>query len=97
MQFAMQRSGQSRDQELFENRYDERAGTLTFTDAEATAWDSIVGRYTAVFAKGERDGILRPNSLLPAAESGGNALLSRDAARQMAAFVTWTAWLSVTK
>ena len=46
---------------------------------------------------GERDGVLRPKSLLPAREGGSETGLSREAARQMAAFVTWTAWLSVAK
>lgn len=84
-------------QELFTNRYDEQTGRLVFTGAQAKAWDSIVDNYANVFAKGERDGILRPQSLLPAGEGGSEARLSTEAAKQMAAFVTWTAWLSVAK
>ncbi|MGH9632458.1 MAG: nitric-oxide reductase large subunit, partial [Bryobacteraceae bacterium] len=84
-------------EELRQNRYQESTGQLVFTASQANAWDMIVQRYDQVFSSGERGGILLPNSLLPPGEGGGEAILSREAARQMAAFVTWTAWLSVAK
>src|SRR4051795_12793198 len=56
--------------ELFTNRYDESRGRLVFTDTQARAWVNIVDRYAKVFAAGERDGALRPNSLLPFGEGG---------------------------
>jgi nitric oxide reductase subunit B len=81
--------------ELKENRY--RDGTLRFTANQAVAWNAIVDRYTATFAAGEPDRALPKGALLPAAEGGGNPVQDRQAAKQLAAFVTWTAWLSVAK
>jgi nitric oxide reductase subunit B len=83
--------------ELKTNRYDSASGTLTFTPAQARGWDSVAARYTEVFANGRPERSLQPNSLLPPGEGGTDVKLSADAARQMAAFATWTAWLSVTK
>lgn len=83
--------------ELKQNRYDEAAGTLKFTRDQAKGWDSVAAQYTQVFANGRRERSLEPRSLLPPGEGGSDAKLSAQAARQMAAFVTWTAWLSVTK
>ena len=84
-------------EELFANRYDESRDQLIFTPGQTQAWKNIVDRYIAVFAEGERDGALQPGSLLPAGEGGHELGAAREAARQMAAFVTWTAWLSVAK
>src|SRR5690349_19789583 len=83
--------------ELRKNRYEETSGRLTFTDGQAKAWDSIVARYTSVFTYGQPERSLQANSLLPPGEGGNDKKLSGEAARQMAAFVTWTAWLSVAK
>jgi nitric oxide reductase subunit B len=83
--------------ELKRNRYDVTSGILTFTSAQARGWDSVAARYTEVFAAGRPERSLQPNSLLPPGEGGSDARLSAEAARQMAAFATWTAWLSVTK
>jgi nitric oxide reductase subunit B len=83
--------------ELRKNRYNETSGTLTFTDGQTKAWDSIVARYTSVFTNGQPERSLQANSLLPPGEGGNDKKLSGEAARQMAAFVTWTAWLSVAK
>jgi nitric oxide reductase subunit B len=83
--------------ELKQNRFDTNSGILTFTPAQARGWDSVAARYTEVFAVGRPERSLQPNSLLPPGEGGTDARLSAGAARQMAAFATWTAWLSVTK
>jgi nitric oxide reductase subunit B len=81
--------------ELKENRY--RDGTLRFTANQSAAWNAIVDRYTATFAAGEPDRALPKGALLPVAEGGGNPVQDRQAAKQLAAFVTWTAWLSAAK
>ena len=82
-------------EELKENRY--RDGVLRFTANQAAAWESIVARYTRVFAEGQPDRALPKGALLPAAEGGGVAANDAQASRKLAAFVTWTAWLSVAK
>ncbi len=79
--------------ELKENRY--RDGTLTFTWNQTAAWGSIVDRYAATFIQGQPDRALPKGALLPAGEGGGNPMRDRQAAKELAAFVTWTAWLSV--
>lgn len=78
--------------EMKENRY--RDETLTFTAHQAAAWNTIAGRYAATFAGGQPDRALPKGALLPAAEGGGDPAHDREAARELAAFVTWTAWLS---
>ena len=82
--------------ELKENRYRDRDGVLTFTANQAAAWGSIVDRYTTTFAQGQPDRSLPKGALLPAGEGGGDPARDRQAAKELAAFVTWTAWLSVT-
>lgn len=83
--------------ELKENRYDSRTGVLTFTSDQAHAWRDIVARYERTFRSGEPARALPEGSLLPAAEGGDNAVRHGEAARQFAAFVTWTAWLSAAR
>src|SRR5829696_1319860 len=83
--------------ELKQNRYDDRIRTLTFTAGQTKAWGEIVRQYTEVFSKGRPERSLQPNSLLPPGEGGDDKKLSAEAARQMASFATWTAWLSVAK
>jgi nitric oxide reductase subunit B len=82
--------------ELKQNRYEESDGTLRFTGAQAAGWRSIVDRYTRTFAEGRPAQALPRGALLPPNEGGGDERLDREAARQLAAFTTWTAWLSVT-
>jgi nitric oxide reductase subunit B len=81
--------------ELKENRYRASDGVLTFTWNQTAAWESIVDRYAATFIEGQPDRALPKGALLPASEGGGDPVRDRQAARQLAAFVTWTAWLSV--
>jgi nitric oxide reductase subunit B len=83
--------------ELKINRYDASTGALRFTLEEARAWKDIVNHYDASFNKGDLARSLEPRSLLPAAEGGNDPRLRREAARQLSAFFTWTAWLGVTK
>ncbi len=83
--------------ELKTNRYDAATGTLQFSAGQTAGWDSIVDRYFATFASGQPERALAKGSLLPASEGGGNAVLDREAAHKLAAFVTWTSWLSVAK
>jgi nitric oxide reductase subunit B len=82
-------------QELRENRYAD--GTLRFTAAQVAAWRVIVDRYRRVFLEGEASRALPPGALLPAREGGGDPALDLQAAKELAAFATWTAWLSVAK
>src|SRR5215471_1452203 len=82
-------------QELHQNRYS--AGTLTFTAGQSAGWNSIVERYRRLFAEGELERALPKGALLPASEGGGDPAQELAATKQLAAFVTWTAWLSVAK
>src|SRR5690349_22339025 len=76
--------------ELKTNRYNESTGILTFTQAQAAGFESIVDRYASVFAQGQPERSLGANTLLPPNEGGRDVKLSLDAARQLSAFVTWT-------
>lgn len=81
--------------ELKANRYDAASGNLRFTAGQTAGWDSIVERYAATFSAGQPERSLEKDALLPATEGGGEAVLRHEAARKLAAFVTWTSWLSV--
>jgi len=82
-------------QELKMNRY--AGGTLAFTAGQVAGWNVIVNRYYELVLKGQLERALQKGALLPVAEGGGDPARDREAARQLAAFVTWTAWLSVAK
>jgi nitric oxide reductase subunit B len=82
-------------QELKVNRYS--AGTLVFTAGQVAGWNTIVDHYYKLVAEGQLERALPKGALLPVAEGGGDPALDRQAARQLGAFVTWTAWLSVAK
>jgi nitric oxide reductase subunit B len=82
-------------QELKENRYAE--GTLRFTAGQTAGWNAIVKRYGELFAEGQLARALPKGALLPASEGGGDPVLQRAASRKLAAFITWTSWLSVAK
>jgi nitric oxide reductase subunit B len=56
-----------------------------------------VERYRKLFAEGQLERALPKGALLPATEGGGDPAQELAASRQLAAFVTWTAWLSVAK
>jgi nitric oxide reductase subunit B len=83
--------------ELKQNRYNEAAGTLEFTSGQTAGWNAIVTHYDEKFAKGSDDESLPKGALLPVSEGGGDRKLEHEAARQLAAFVTWTSWLSSAK
>jgi nitric oxide reductase subunit B len=82
-------------QELRVNRYS--AGELKFTAAEEAGWNEIVAHYHRIFAEGDPDRALPEGALLPASEGGSDPARQLHASKQLAAFVTWTAWLSVSK
>ena len=82
-------------QELKVNRY--AAGTLPFTAGQVAGWNVIVDRYYKLIVEGQLERALPKGALLPVAEGGGDPVRDRAAARDLAAFVTWTAWLSVAK
>ncbi len=81
--------------ELRVNRYAD--GTLRFTAGQVAGWNAIVERYRKLFAEGQLERALPKGALLPVAEGGGDPARELAATKQLAAFVTWTAWLSVAK
>lgn len=83
--------------ELKTNRYDDSTGALQFTAGQARGWDAIVAHYVRKFGEGAPDESLEKGALLPASEGGENPAQLELAAKQLAAFVTWTTWLSVAK
>lgn len=78
--------------ELKQNRYHD--GVLPFTAAETAGWNAIVGHYRKLFSAGDPGRALQPGALLPPSEGGDNPATSEQAVRKLAAFVTWTSWLS---
>jgi nitric oxide reductase subunit B len=80
-------------QEMKINRY--RDGTVKFTPGQTAGWHAIVSKYETAFVHGAPDRALAAGSLLPPSEGGADKKLTREAARQLASFATWTAWLSV--
>jgi nitric oxide reductase subunit B len=83
--------------ELKENRYDAASGRLTFTKGETAGWSAVVDYYRRTFAEGNAEASLPKGALLPDAEGGQDPIRSVQAAKELAAFVTWTAWLSAAK
>jgi len=81
--------------EIKENRYSD--GTLRFTAGQLAGWNQIVDRYNKLFVDGQLERALPKGALLPVAEGGGVPANDAVAAKDLAAFVTWTAWLSATK
>jgi nitric oxide reductase subunit B len=81
--------------ELKVNRYSN--GTLQFTSGQTRGWETVVDKYEAAFVHGDPGRALPAGSLLPPSEGGDDKKLTREAAKDLAAFVTWTAWLSVAK
>jgi nitric oxide reductase subunit B len=81
--------------EIRVNRYD--GGTLRFTAGQVSGWNAIVERYNKLFVEGQLQRALPKGALLPATEGGGDPAQELAASKQLAAFVTWTAWLSVAK
>ena len=70
--------------ELRVNRYDAGLDKLTFTAGQTEGWNRICQRTAAQFGA-DREQVLQP------------VVLSREQARRLAAFSTWTAWLAVAK
>jgi nitric oxide reductase subunit B len=68
--------------ELRSNRYDPQTGTLVFTDGQVEAFRWLVERYREDFL----------NRQLSGAGLGPGAIPDPDEARQITAFIAWTAW-----
>jgi nitric oxide reductase subunit B len=83
-------------QELKVNTYDSSKEIITFNPEQTAAWKEIVIRYERLFREGQQELALPKNSLVPARESV-SASDQREGARELAAFFTWTAWLSSAK
>ena len=81
--------------ELKVNRYAD--GTLTFTAGQVAGWNAIVERYRKLFVEGQIERALPKGALLPASEGGGDPVQIMAATKQLAAFITWTSWLSAAK
>jgi nitric oxide reductase subunit B len=69
-------------------------GLLRFTAVQTAGWFMIAEQYRRLVAEGQEVRALPMGAILPATEGDGNPVQDRKAARQLAAFVTWTAWLS---
>lgn len=82
-------------EELKVNRYHENDGTLPFTAGQTKGWNAIVEKYDIAFVQGQPERALPKGSLLPPSEGGNDRRLTHEAAKQLSAFATWTAWLSV--
>jgi nitric oxide reductase subunit B len=80
--------------ELKHNRYDPNTGSLRFTAGQTAGWNAIVVYYNQKFSTGADDEGLPKGALLPVSEGGNDSAKTLDATRQLAAFITWTAWLS---
>ncbi|MDT4986789.1 MAG: nitric oxide reductase subunit, partial [Micromonosporaceae bacterium] len=67
------------------NRYDEKTDTVTYSDAQATAFDELVTYYAGYFGRDSA-----ANGLLP------QAVTDRAEVRQLTAYFAWSAWASST-
>ena len=81
--------------EMKENRYAD--GVLRFTAGQTEGWNAIVERYRKLFEEGQLERALPKGALLPASEGGGDPARDLTATKELAAFVTWTAWLSAAR
>jgi nitric oxide reductase subunit B len=77
-------------------RYDSSRRTLTFTASQKAGWHAIVDNYYGVFVEGKEVRPFPKSALLPVSE-GATDGDRREAVKDLSAFVTWTAWLSVAK
>jgi nitric oxide reductase subunit B len=73
--------------ELQANRFDPASQTLTWTDGQASAFEAIANRYAQDFLNRERSG----------AGLGPHAVPDPGEARQITAFVAWTAWTAAAR
>jgi nitric oxide reductase subunit B len=71
--------------EMKANRYEASSGALRFTEGQAAGFHALVDRYNTIFRDGEEQRALQKN------------VLNGESAKDLAAFVTWTAWLSTAK
>jgi nitric oxide reductase subunit B len=67
------------------NRYDPASGTLTYTAAQAVAFEELVGYYRDYFGAASREKGLRPDAITDGTEI-----------RQLTSYFSWTAWAGST-
>jgi nitric oxide reductase subunit B len=67
------------------NRYDAASDTLTYTDAQATAYRELVGYYRDYFGANDTSKGLRPR-----------AITDETQIRQLTAYFSWSAWAAST-
>jgi nitric oxide reductase subunit B len=65
------------------NRYDAASGTLTYTAAQAAAFEELVGHYRNYFGATSGEKGLRPD-----------AITDRTEIRQLTSYFSWSAWAS---
>jgi nitric oxide reductase subunit B len=82
-----QATSRTRD-ELTSNRYDAGTDTLTWSDAQATAFDAIREHY-------EREVLNRQKS--GGGGLGAHAVVDAQQSRQIVAFIAWTAWTAAAR
>lgn len=84
--------------DLKENRFDEEAGILTFTEGQVKALKAIRTHYQNTFGNGNIPGAL-PKGMIKEEHLPGERkwVAEGDQIDQMADFYAWTAWLSVAK
>jgi nitric oxide reductase subunit B len=71
--------------EMKANRYDPADGTIRFTEGQTAGFGALVDHYNKVFIEGQAERALQKN------------ILNGESGKDLAAFVTWTAWLSTAK
>ena len=72
-------------QDFKTNRYDASSGTLTYTAAQAVAYEELVGYYSNYFGPTSGEKGLRPDAITDDSEI-----------RQLTSFFAWTAWAGST-
>lgn len=68
------------------NRYDDKSGTLIFTDAQSYGFNNLRSYYGEFFGEAKSEHGLRPN-----------AITDPEQIRQLTAFFAWSAWASSAK
>jgi nitric oxide reductase subunit B len=74
--------------ELRENRYDPKTGTLTVSDAQAAAFEHVLGEYRQTFLNREHSG---------GGGLGPHAVPNPEESRRIVAFIAWTSWTAAAR
>ena len=86
--------GRDQDQPLQTNR----TACWRFTAGQERGWNAIVAHYAKKFDAGsDEESLPQGAHCSPSSEGGDNPAQAAIATKQLAAFITWTAWLSAAK